>query len=193
MMTDVHAQSGTDRVAEVAREMREIEIFVNVQGDEPEIEGADIDHVIQLLLENPQASVATLATPIRSRHDLEDPSCVKVVTDIRGLALYFSRSPIPYDRSSVIDWTGHDPVPGQGIADLRQPFLQHLGIYAYRRDFLLRLSEIPPSALEQLEKLEQLRFLQAGCEIVVGRVETRTRGIDTEADYQAFVSRHRQC
>ncbi len=76
---------------------------------------------------------------------------------------------------------------------MRSPYLQHLGIYAYRRDFLSRLSELPPSALEQLEKLEQLRFLQAGCEIVVGQVQTRTRGIDTEADYQAFVSRQKQC
>ncbi len=193
MMTDVNAQSGTDRVAEVAAKMPDIEIFVNVQGDEPEIEGKAIDQVIQLLQDNPQAAVATLATPIRSLQDLEDPSCVKVVTDVRSRALYFSRCPIPYDRSAAIDWSHADPIPGQGIKDLRSPYLQHLGIYAYRRDFLSRLSELPPSALEQLEKLEQLRFLQAGCEIVVGRVQTRTRGIDTEADYQAFVSRQKQC
>ncbi len=174
--------------------MPDIEIFVNVQGDEPEIEGKAIDQVIQLLQDNPKAAVATLATPIRSLQDLEDPSCVKVVTDVRSRALYFSRCPIPYDRSAAIDWSHADPIPGQGIKDLRSPYLQHLGIYAYRRDFLSRLlSYRRAPCLEQLEKLEQLRFLQAGCEIVVGRCRDANEGDRHRSRFQAFVSRQKQC
>ncbi len=94
-LTDPNAQSGTDRVAEVARRMSDVDIFVNVQGDEPEISGSAIDATIELLASNPAASMATLATPIRSREQLQDPACVKVVVGNQCQALYFSRSPIP--------------------------------------------------------------------------------------------------
>lgn len=178
-MTDPNAQSGTDRVAEVARTRPDVSLFVNVQGDEPEIEGLSIDRVIDLLEQNPLASVATLATPIRRRTDLEDPSCVKVVRSHEGFALYFSRSVIPHPRSWD-DMLLHTEPPS---------FLQHLGIYAYRREFLLNLSQLPSSPLEQIEKLEQLRFLQAGHSIIVGIVPHATRGIDTREDYEAFKRR----
>lgn len=184
MMTDPLAASGTDRVAEIARARSDIDIFINVQGDEPEMEGAAIDLVGKLLEDHPDADVATLATPIRSLQDLQDPACVKVVCDVHQRALYFSRSVIPMDRAAQIDW--QNPVSERS---LRQSYLQHLGIYAYRRSFLLNLQSLPESPLEQLEKLEQLRFLQAGKTILVGQVESKTRGIDTEADYRAFVSR----
>ena len=184
VMTDPHAASGTDRIAEVARSRSDVDIFVNVQGDEPEIAGESIDHVTRLLIDNPSADVATLATPLMRKEDVEDPACVKVVCDRSGRALYFSRSVIPHDRGQSLAWqAGKLPVQDS-------PYLQHLGIYAYRRDFLLRLSELPASSLEQLEKLEQLRFLQAGKTILVGIVDTHPRGIDTPADYQAFVRRH---
>jgi len=179
MMTDPNAASGTDRVAEVSAAHPEVDIWVNVQGDEPEIEGQAIDQVLELLLENPSASVATLATPIRRKSDLEDPACVKVVRSHNGQALYFSRSPIPHPRSwddSMLDQT--PPL-----------FLQHLGIYAYRREFLQKLYQLPTSSLEETEKLEQLRFLQADHRIMVGIVPQATRGIDTRADYDAFVKR----
>jgi 3-deoxy-manno-octulosonate cytidylyltransferase (CMP-KDO synthetase) len=179
VMTDPQAASGTDRVAEVARTMPEVDIFVNVQGDEPEISGESIDRVVRLLAENPGAAMATLATPIRRREKLEDPACVKVVCDARGRAVYFSRSPIPHARQ----WD-------ERLLHAEPPhFLQHVGLYAYRRDFLLHLRELPPSPLEQLEKLEQLRVLAAGHTIQVGLINEPSIGIDTLNDYRAFVSR----
>ena len=178
-LTDVNAQSGTDRVAEVARGRPDVDLFINVQGDEPEIAGSSIDAVMELLESDPNAQVATLATPIRNRHDLEDPACVKVVRALDGAALYFSRSVIPHPRT----W--------DDALLIKEPpvFLQHLGIYAYRRDFLLRLHELQVSELEQIEKLEQLRFLQSGCRIVVGIVPRSPRGIDTREDYDQFKMR----
>lgn len=179
VMTDIHAQSGTDRIAEVARSLEDVDIFVNVQGDEPEIAGESIDKVFELLLSNPNASVATLATPIRTEENLNDPACVKVVCDHIGFAMYFSRSPIPHPRQ----WD-------REMLDRSPPlFLQHIGIYAYRRDFLLGLGTLPPSDAENTEKLEQLRFLQAGHRIVVGIVPSSARGIDTRTDYDAFKAR----
>lgn len=178
-LTDVNAQSGTDRVAEVARGRPDVDLFINVQGDEPEIAGSSIDAVMGLLESDPSAQVATLATPIRNRHDLEDPACVKVVRAMDGAALYFSRSVIPHPRTWDDDLLNKEP----------PVFLQHLGIYAYRRDFLLRLNELQASELEQIEKLEQLRFLQSGCRIVVGIVPRSPRGIDTREDYDQFKTR----
>ncbi len=180
-MTDVNAQSGTDRVAEVARSRPDVDLFINVQGDEPEIAGESIDTVMQLLESDRMAQVATLATPIRNKSDLEDPACVKVVRASDGSALYFSRSVIPHPRSWDDGMLGKTPAV----------FLQHLGIYAYRRDFLMELNELGSSDLEQTEKLEQLRFLQAGCRIVVGVVPKSPRGIDTREEYENFVSRWR--
>lgn len=180
-LTDVNAQSGTDRVAEVARSRPDVDLFINVQGDEPEIAGSSIDAVMALLESDQSAQVATLATPIRNRMDLEDPACVKVVRATDGAALYFSRSVIPHPR------TWDDRLLNQEPAI----FLQHLGIYAYRRDFLLGLHELGSSDLEQMEKLEQLRFLQAGCRIVVGVVPNSPRGIDTREDYERFKLRCR--
>jgi 3-deoxy-manno-octulosonate cytidylyltransferase (CMP-KDO synthetase) len=178
-MTDVNAQSGTDRVAEIARERDDVDIFINVQGDEPEISGESIDAVMQLLESDPAADIATLGTPIRQRRDIEDPACVKVVRRHDGTALYFSRSVVPHPRTwddSLLEQTPPN-------------FIQHLGIYAYRRDFLLSLDQFPVSPLEQIEKLEQLRFLQAGCRIAVGLVDRSPRGIDTRDDYESFKSR----
>jgi 3-deoxy-manno-octulosonate cytidylyltransferase (CMP-KDO synthetase) len=179
IFTDPNAQSGTDRIAEVARATPE---FVNVQGDEPEIAGSSIDHVATLLLNHPWASVATLATPIRTRENLDDPACVKVVVGHDGSAMYFSRSPIPHPRQWSDSMLTQEP----------PLFLQHIGIYAYRREFLLGLDRLPPSDAEQTEKLEQLRFLQAGHKIAVGLVSESPRGIDTRADYDAFLGRWRK-
>lgn len=180
-LTSVDCPSGTDRVAEVARDMTDVEIVVNVQGDEPELEGEAIDAAIRLLEENPDISMSTLATPIRTREKLLDPACVKVVFDGRGRAQYFSRSAIPFPR----DW--HDGL----LADDPPHFFQHIGLYAYRRDFLLRLAQVPQSDKERLEKLEQLRVLDAGHAIAVAVVPRAARGIDTPEDYRAFVERQR--
>jgi len=180
-MTDPAAASGTDRVAEVARRMPEIDVFVNLQGDEPDLAGQTIDRVIELLEEHPEAVMATLATPIRRRAQLDDPACVKVVFDAAGRALYFSRSAIPHARSWDDELLRADP----------PHFYQHVGLYAYRRDFLLALAGMPESPLEKLEKLEQLRALEAGCTIAVGVVDEPTFGIDTAEDYRVFVERRR--
>lgn len=182
-LTDPNAASGTDRVAKVARSLDGVEVIVNVQGDEPEIAGESIDLAIELLEQNPTAVMSTLATPIRSRQQLEDPACVKVVFDAHGSALYFSRSPIPHAR----EWN-------DSFLHERPPyFYQHVGLYAYRREFLLRLAEMPPSSLEELERLEQLRVLEAGHKILVGVIDEPTVGIDTPEDYRAFVSRTSTC
>ncbi len=180
-MTDPQAASGTDRVAEVARRMDRVDLVVNVQGDEPELAGESIDLVVRLLEERPAAVMATLATPIRSRRQLEDPACVKVVFDSAGRALYFSRSPIPCAREWDDALLTADP----------PHFYQHVGLYAYRREFLLELAARRPSRLEQVEKLEQLRVLQAGDSILVGVVDEPTFGIDTPEDYRVFVERWR--
>lgn len=180
MMTREDHPSGTDRVAEVARRL-DADIIVNVQGDEPLVEPASLNLLADLLIRDPFADMATLAVPIPSVEAWRDPGCVKVVCDERGRALYFSRSPIPHVRD--------------GEPDLqRRParFLQHLGLYAYRRNFLFELASLPPHPLEEFEKLEQLRVLAVGRSINVGIVSHAGRGVDTPADYQRFVDTYLQ-
>lgn len=182
VLTDPNHASGSDRVAEVARSWTDIDIIVNVQGDEPEISAEAIDQVVELLEQNPAAVMSTLSTPIRTKEKLNDPSCVKVVFDGQQRALYFSRSVIPHAR------TWHDDLLTAEPAH----FHQHIGLYAYRRDFLLKIATLPRPAIEQLESLEQLRVLHAGQTILVGSIAEPSIGIDTPADYQEFVQRHRQ-
>ena len=179
IMTDPRAASGTDRVAEVAEQLSHVDIIVNVQGDEPELKGESIDFVIELLESDPLADIATLAAPIRSLEMLHDPSCVKVVFDQGHRALYFSRSAIPHVGNGDTLLTNENPAQ----------FYQHIGIYAYRREFLLKLAKMQRSSLEQMENLEQLRALQSGHMIAVGVIDAPTIGIDTPEDYSAFVSR----
>lgn len=180
-MTSRDCASGTDRVAEVARRLPQADILVNVQGDEPELPGQAIDAAIDVLQRNPQTVMSTLATPIRSKEQLFDPACVKVVFDNGGHAQYFSRSPIP----AVRDWDDR-------LLVLDPPcFYQHIGLYAYRRDFLLAIAALPQTNKERLEKLEQLRVLDAGHSIAVAVIPHATVGIDTPADYAAFVARWR--
>ncbi len=180
VMTRADHPSGTDRVAEVAAGLPDAGIVVNLQGDEPEISGEALDLVVATLENDPAASMATLATPIRAEAIYRDPSCVKVVCSRLGHALYFSRSPIPCHREGV-----PGPESSRPLAYL------HLGLYAYRRDFLLRMAELPPSPLETAEKLEQLRVLEAGHRIAVGIVDEPGVGIDTPDDYRRFVARSR--
>ena len=182
MMSRADHATGTDRVAEVAARIEEAGIIVNVQGDEPEIAGDTIDRLVALLLSDRDAPMATLATPIRDLAVYRDPSCVKVVCSRRNRALYFSRSPIPFHRDGMADPVGRSfPVA-----------YLHLGLYAYRREFLLAISSLPRSPLEAAEKLEQLRVLEAGHQIAIGIVEEPSIGIDTPEDYQRFVERFRK-
>jgi 3-deoxy-manno-octulosonate cytidylyltransferase (CMP-KDO synthetase) len=186
LMTSPDCASGTDRVAEAARKLPRADIIVNVQGDEPEMSPENIDRVIELLEHDPSARMATLATPLPSPELLNNPACVKVVFDAVGRALYFSRAAIPFIRDLPVE-NLQSPRP------FNDPplFYQHLGIYAYRRDALLEFASLPPCPLENAEKLEQLRVLQAGHTILVGVVQHASSGIDTPADYAAFVARRK--
>jgi 3-deoxy-manno-octulosonate cytidylyltransferase (CMP-KDO synthetase) len=177
VMTRADHQSGTDRIAEVAalRGWDERTIVVNVQGDEPQLPPALIDQVAALLESDPDAAIATLSTPVLSLQEFLDPNVVKVVTAHGGVAMYFSRAPIPWHR---------DGAP-QGLASqASHPGAQrHLGIYAYRVSALQRLTQMQASDLEATERLEQLRALQAGMRIVVGVASSVPGiGVDTQHD-----------
>ncbi len=178
-MTSAAHTSGTDRIAEVAGRL-DADVVVNVQGDEPEMIAAMVDQAVDTLAEDNAAEMATLAHKIGDASELANPNVIKVVLDNGGYALYFSRSPIPYVRDSK------DPINEPGIT-----FLRHLGIYAYRRDFLLEYSKLPASPLEQSEKLEQLRALSSGYKIKVAITEYISRGIDTREDLMAFLERYK--
>ncbi|HEX4590158.1 MAG TPA: 3-deoxy-manno-octulosonate cytidylyltransferase [Gemmataceae bacterium] len=178
VMTRRDHLSGTDRVAEVASNL-DADMVVNLQGDEPQTDPAALDQLPDLLVRDPDAVMATLAAPITAEDIYRDPNCVKVVRDGGGRAIYFSRSPIPHVR---------DGRPDFAAKPLR--FFQHIGVYAYRREFLLQLATQPPSPLEECEKLEQLRVLNMGRAIQVGIVAQATRGVDTFEDYQRFVAAH---
>jgi 3-deoxy-manno-octulosonate cytidylyltransferase (CMP-KDO synthetase) len=180
-MTGDHP-SGTDRIAEIVRRSySDVDIIVNIQGDEPDIDPAAIDLVASLLIDQPECEMATLCTPITDASILNDPSCVKAVVAEDGRALYFSRSCVPFVRDAN----------ATDLLDENSPWRLHLGIYAYRRDFLLRMTDHAPSQLEKLEKLEQLRALEMGATIKIADVETPAVGIDTPEDYRRFVTHYR--
>ncbi len=197
VMTSPDCASGTDRIAEVAAAMPEIDVFINVQGDEPEINPAVIDLVASTLIDDPSADMSTAGTPIRDARLLEDPACVKIVmagddqADNRaddqtgkragkGRAVYFSRAVVPFARDGI----------DASLLSAEPPvYWHHIGLYAYRRDFLDWFARESPSLLENVERLEQLRAIEAGKKIVVARVESATPGIDTQEDLDAFVQR----
>jgi len=196
VLTSIEHQSGTDRIAEAVAQM-DVDIVVNLQADEPEIDPANIDYVARLLIENPDYPMATLAADFERAEQIADPNIVKVIVawsvlrganrkklDAKryplnadcGRAIYFSRAPIPYDRDA------------QGIGQVGQ-YKRHLGIYAYRKDFLLKITALPQTPLEKIEKLEQLRTIENGFGILVGKVKHTCDGIDTPEQYAEFVKR----
>jgi 3-deoxy-manno-octulosonate cytidylyltransferase (CMP-KDO synthetase) len=173
--TDAALPSGTDRIAAVASEegWPDDTCVVNLQGDEPLTPGSLLDELAALLRRHPGADMATLGVPMRSEEDLNDPNQVKLVTDADGRALYFSRAPIPWDREARRAGRPCD------LSLARR----HLGLYAYRAGFLRRLTAEPPSALERMEQLEQLRALAIGAWIQVGIVDAAVPpGVDTPED-----------
>jgi 3-deoxy-manno-octulosonate cytidylyltransferase (CMP-KDO synthetase) len=175
VMTSPTHQSGTDRIAEVARDLpADIDVIVNVQGDEPEIEPGIIDDLVARL-ESSNDDMATAATPFAENADPADPNLVKVTIDLNGRAICFSRSVIPYLRDAT--------------AGAKAAYYLHLGIYAYRRSFLAEFASWPATPCEQSEKLEQLRALEHGRSIFVLKVNRATHGVDTPEQYAAFVKR----
>lgn len=172
-MTSPEAANGTERVAEVARKL-DSHLIVNLQGDEPAIDPAMIDQLVELMLVNPAAAVGTLVRKIEQPADLLNPNIPKVVVDQDFYALYFSRSPIPFCR---------DELPGEKWLS-QGDYYQHIGMYIYRRDFLLQLVTMPLSKLEQIEKLEQLRILENGYKIKVAVTQGRSFGVDVPDDIQ---------
>jgi 3-deoxy-manno-octulosonate cytidylyltransferase (CMP-KDO synthetase) len=179
-MTRPDHATGTDRVAEVARSLK-AEVIINVQGDEPLVDPKHLDLLIKLMEPAAGAEMATLAVPVANDEEYHNPACVKVVCGNRGQALYFSRSPIPFVRDAQPDFKARPVV-----------FYRHLGLYGFRRDFLLQVAAAPPHPLEQLEKLEQLRALAMGAQILVGVVDASFGGVDTPADYARFVAEYRR-
>ena len=176
VLTSVEHKSGTDRIAEAVADI-DVDIVVNLQADEPEIDPTNIDYLARLLIDNPDYPMATLATEFQNAEQVADPNIVKVITDSSGRAVYFSRAPIPYDREK------------SGVGKVSQ-YLRHIGIYAYHKEFLLKITELPQSPLEKIEKLEQLRAIENGFAILVGKVEHTCDGIDTPQQYAEFVARY---
>ena len=175
VMTSITHQSGTDRIAEAVAGVG-VDIIINLQADEPEIDADYIDRVAGLLIDNLDAAMATLLAPFESAEDVTNPNIVKCIAEKGGKAIYFSRSVIPYDRQAG------------GVGDI-SIYKRHLGIYAYRKDFLMKYTSLEPSFLEQTEKLEQLRAIENGYTILTGIVERAWDGIDTQEQYQSFVKR----
>ncbi|MBI5634008.1 MAG: 3-deoxy-manno-octulosonate cytidylyltransferase [Nitrospirae bacterium] len=175
VITSPDHQSGTDRIAEVAAAMK-CDIMVNVQGDEPLIRPEMIDAVISVL-DDSRASLGTLVIPIQDSREIFDPNIVKVVFDSEGFAWYFSRAPIPYHRD---EWKSSD----QQLSHVTHDCYKHIGIYSYRREVLLQLSALPPSRLENIEKLEQLRAIEHGFRIKVRETSFETIGVDTPQDLE---------
>jgi 3-deoxy-manno-octulosonate cytidylyltransferase (CMP-KDO synthetase) len=186
VLTSPDHQSGTDRIAEAVADM-DVEIIVNLQGDEPEIDPGNIDYLAKMLMDNPDCPMATLAAEFQTAQQVSDPNIVKVVItqnterrtqNIPERAIYFSRCPIPFNRESG------------GIGNVNQ-YLRHIGIYAYRKKFLLEITALPQTPLEKIEKLEQLRAIENGYEILVGKVKHTCDGIDTPEQYAEFVKRYK--
>jgi 3-deoxy-manno-octulosonate cytidylyltransferase (CMP-KDO synthetase) len=186
VLTSVEHQSGTDRIAEAVKDL-DTDIVVNIQADEPEINPEHIDKVAKLLVDNPDYPMSTLVAPFENAADIANPNIVKVIVAWNdeafsrhscgaGSAIYFSRSVIPYDRQSG------------GIGKLDK-YLRHIGIYAYRKEFLLKITSLPQTPLEKIEKLEQLRAIENGYGILVGKVDHTCDGIDTPEQYTEFVKR----
>lgn len=185
IMTSADHLTGSDRVAEVAQKLKS-EIIVNVQGDEPLIRGRIIDKAIRPLLSDENLPMSTLMAKIEEVKDWLNPNVVKVAVDQKGFALYFSRSPIPFPRDLNIERLLSARSGGKRIV-LKNVF-KHIGVYVYRRKFLLRLTKMKPTPLEELEKLEQLRVLENGYRIKITAVNYEPFSVDTPEDLQKVVA-----
>jgi len=166
VLTSVDQPTGTDRLAEVVNPI-DVKVVVNIQGDEPLVHHSMIDELVRTMLENDSINMATAIKRIDNKDEIMDPNVVKVVIDKEGFALYFSRSPIPFERS-----------------EQSKSFYKHLGLYAYTKDFLFTFTNLPKSELEKVESLEQLRALEHGYKIKTIETKFETVGIDTPEDFE---------
>ncbi|MBT6345236.1 MAG: 3-deoxy-manno-octulosonate cytidylyltransferase [Nitrospina sp.] len=182
VMTAIEHESGTDRIAEVAQD-RDFEIIVNVQGDEPLIPPENIDKVVRPLLDGASESIVTLRILITTQEELQNRNITKVVVDHFNSALYFSKAPIPWDRDGWGSTANSSFDPSQSF------WYKHIGLYAYRKSFLMQYGGLPESRLEKLEKLEQLRILESGYKIKVVETELDSIGVDCEADLTLIANR----
>lgn len=173
-MTPKNCTSGSDRIAIVAQQIPDAAIIVNIQGDEPFIKGKMIDQAIEPLLFDKKVSVSTLARRITNVEEMKSPSVVKVVFDYNNFALYFSRSPIPFVRDAK---SNLEKIQSAEI-------YKHIGLYVYRRDALLKFTNLKPTDLEQIEKLEQLRFLENGMRVKIVYTEYDSLSVDTPKDLE---------
>jgi len=173
VMTRSDHKSGTDRIEEAAEKIATTaDVIINVQGDEPFIQKSQLE-TVKSLFDDPQVQIGTLGKPFESMEAVENPNSPKIVCDVRGYAMYFSRSVVPYVRGKEqTSWLEHFP------------YLKHIGLYAYRREVLAEITKLPQSPLELAESLEQLRWLQNGYRIKVGLTDVETVGIDTPEDLQ---------
>lgn len=174
MMTPTEIQTGSDRIAFVVKKIPQAAIIVNIQGDEPFISGKMIDQAIEPMLFDKKVYVSTLAKKINSITELKNPSVVKVVFDYQNYALYFSRAAIPFSR---------DAINTSDKLWVTEAY-KHVGLYVYRRDFLLKYSQMEVTDLEQIEKLEQLRILENGFRIKVVETEYESLSVDTKEDLE---------
>lgn len=177
VLTRPDHESGTDRCAEALQHYGEaVDLVVNIQGDEPFVQAEQLQQLVHLLVEQPQA-IATLAKQIKTPDALHNPNVVKLIRSQRGEALYFSRQAIPYQRDT----------PAEQWLE-KQPYYKHLGLYAYRAPVLQQLAQLAPSPLEQSERLEQLRWLDNGYRIAVGVTALESQGIDTPEDLERLLA-----
>ncbi len=182
VMTAGDHPTGTDRIAEVARSL-DCEIIVNVQGDEPLIHPDMIDEAVRPLAQDPSLVMGTVCRKIEDRREAFDPNVVKVVFDRAGFALYFSRAPIPWDRDRWAGQTSLSDLP------LKNTMYKHIGLYVYRRDFLLAYAKMPQTPLETIEKLEQLRALESGTRIRTVVTDHESFGVDIPEDLSKILHR----
>jgi 3-deoxy-manno-octulosonate cytidylyltransferase (CMP-KDO synthetase) len=193
LMTNPHHASGTDRCAEAARilNLKDEDFIINIQGDEPFIRKEEI-HLLANMLENPEIQIATLAKPITTEEELNNPNKVKVVFSKTNKALYFSRAPIPHGVSQFLISDFQFPISdclNSQISNLKSYFAhKHLGIYAYRNDILQKITQLPVSTLEETEKLEQLRWLENDFTIYVDICHYESMAIDTPEDLEKITN-----
>lgn len=183
VLTRKDHQSGSDRIAEVAANLPEHSIIVNVQGDEPTIPPSTIEKAVEAILNDAAADIATTCEKIEDFRDVQSPDVVKVVTDKNGFALYFSRSPIPFPREAV---KRHGTLENalRNEPELISFFRKHTGLYVYRREYLLEFTRLEQTNLEKTEMLEQLRALENGARIKVVEVAESSIGVDTAEDFE---------